>query len=160
MTSSDFAATFTADRTPEEVFAAINDVRLRTLLRNRIHAVLADHGHDRPAGCWSGPGRQWLAGLALPAVSREVIGGRPGADRRPAAADRPAGLGSAPAGEGRAAGEGPDPASGRGPVHRAGHPRRGRRHHQVRLGAQARRLGRAHPHRPRLGPHRPPRPHF
>jgi transposase len=48
-------------------------VRLRTLLRNRIHAVLADHGHDRPAGCWSGPGRQWLAGLQLPAVSREVI---------------------------------------------------------------------------------------
>jgi transposase len=48
-------------------------VRLRTLLRNRIHAVLADHGHDRPAGCWSGPGRRWLAGLALPVVSREVI---------------------------------------------------------------------------------------
>ena len=48
-------------------------VRLRTLLRNRIHAVLADHGHDRPAGCWSGPGRAWLAALPLPAVSREVI---------------------------------------------------------------------------------------
>jgi transposase len=48
-------------------------VRLRTLLRNRIHAVLADHGHGRPAGCWSGPGRAWLAGLPLPAVSREVI---------------------------------------------------------------------------------------
>ena len=48
-------------------------VRLRTLLRNRIHAVLADHGHDRPAGCWSGPGRGWLASLPLPAVSREVI---------------------------------------------------------------------------------------
>src|SRR5437764_4957228 len=48
-------------------------VRLRTLLRNRIHAVLADHGHDRPAGCWSGPGRDWLASLELPAVSREVI---------------------------------------------------------------------------------------
>ena len=48
-------------------------VRLRTLLRNRIHAVLADHGHDRPGGCWSGPGRAWLAGLELPAVSREVI---------------------------------------------------------------------------------------
>ena len=32
-------------------------VRLRTLLRNRIHAVLADHGHDRPGGCRSGPGR-------------------------------------------------------------------------------------------------------
>ena len=48
-------------------------VRLRTLLRNRIHAVLADHGHDRAGGCWSGPGRAWLAALELPAVSREVI---------------------------------------------------------------------------------------
>ena len=48
-------------------------VRLRTLLRNRIHAILADHGHDRPGGCWSGPGRAWLASLELPAVSREVI---------------------------------------------------------------------------------------
>jgi transposase len=48
-------------------------VRLRTLLRNRIHAVLADHGQDRPSGCWSGPGRAWLAALKLPAVSREVI---------------------------------------------------------------------------------------
>jgi transposase len=48
-------------------------VRLRTLLRNRIHAVLADHGHDRPEGCWSGPGRAWLASLPLPAVSREVV---------------------------------------------------------------------------------------
>ena len=49
-------------------------VRLRTLLRNRIHAVLADHGHGRPEGCWSGPGRAWLASLELPAVSRQVIG--------------------------------------------------------------------------------------
>ena len=48
-------------------------VRLRTLLRNRIHAVLADYGHDRPGGCWSGLGRAWLASLPLPAVSREVI---------------------------------------------------------------------------------------
>jgi transposase len=48
-------------------------VRLRTLLRNRIHAVLADHGQDRAEGCWSGPGRQWLAGLQLPMASREVI---------------------------------------------------------------------------------------
>jgi transposase len=48
-------------------------VRLRTLLRNRIHAVLADHGHDRPAGCWSGPGRAWLVSLPLPAASREVV---------------------------------------------------------------------------------------
>jgi transposase len=48
-------------------------VRLRTLLRNRIHAVLADQGLDRPGGCWSGPGRAWLASLELPAVSREVV---------------------------------------------------------------------------------------
>jgi hypothetical protein len=47
-------------------------VWLRTL-RNRIHAVLAFHGHGRPEGCWSGPGRQWLASLELSAVSREVI---------------------------------------------------------------------------------------
>jgi len=47
-------------------------VRLRTLLRNRIHAALADYGHGRPAGCWSGPGRAWMASLQLPAVSREV----------------------------------------------------------------------------------------
>jgi transposase len=50
-------------------------VRLRTLLRNRIHAVLADHGHDRPdGGHWTGPGRAWLAALELPAVSRELAG--------------------------------------------------------------------------------------
>jgi len=48
-------------------------VRLRTLLRNRIHAVLADYGHDRQGGCWSGPGRAWLAALPLPAISREII---------------------------------------------------------------------------------------
>src|SRR5215472_10016365 len=48
-------------------------VRLRTLLRNRIHAVLADHGHGRAGGCWSGPGREWLASLQLPAASREVV---------------------------------------------------------------------------------------
>jgi transposase len=48
-------------------------VRLRTLLRNRIHAVVADHGHDRPAGVWSGPGRAWLASLELAPVSREVV---------------------------------------------------------------------------------------
>jgi transposase len=48
-------------------------VRLRTLLRNRIHAIIADHGHGRPEGCWSGPGRAWLASLELPAASREVI---------------------------------------------------------------------------------------
>jgi transposase len=48
-------------------------VRLRTLLRNRIHAIVAEHGYDRPAGCWSGPGRAWLTSLQLPAVSRELV---------------------------------------------------------------------------------------
>jgi transposase len=49
-------------------------VRLRTLLRNRIHAIVADHGHDRPGGgYWTGPGRAWLASLVLPAVSRELV---------------------------------------------------------------------------------------
>src|SRR6266498_3364037 len=49
-------------------------VRLRTLLRNRIHTIVADYGHDRPAGgYWTGPGRAWLAALELPAVSRELV---------------------------------------------------------------------------------------
>src|SRR5256886_13929142 len=48
-------------------------VRLRTLLGNRVHAVAADHGYDRPAGYWSGPGRAWLASLDLPPASRQVI---------------------------------------------------------------------------------------
>jgi transposase len=42
-----------------------------------IHAVLAGHGCDRPAGCRSGPGREWLASLDLPAVSAEVIADAP-----------------------------------------------------------------------------------
>jgi transposase len=53
-------------------------VRLGTQLRNRIHAVAADHGYDRPGrqwtgAYWTGPGRQWLAELPLPTVSRQVI---------------------------------------------------------------------------------------
>ncbi|MFE5588028.1 IS110 family transposase [Kitasatospora sp. NPDC056531] len=49
-------------------------VRLRTLLRNRVHAVLADLGHTRPAGgCFTGPGRAWLAELPLPDASRHVV---------------------------------------------------------------------------------------
>jgi transposase len=35
--------------------------------------VAADHGYDRPAGYWSGPGRAWLASLDLPSASRQVI---------------------------------------------------------------------------------------
>jgi transposase len=48
-------------------------VRLRTQLQNRIHAVVADFGYDRPGSYLSGPGRGWLAGLELPAVSREIV---------------------------------------------------------------------------------------
>jgi transposase len=134
-------------------------VRLRTLLRNRIHAVLADHGHDRPADCWSGPGREWLASLELPAVSAEVISdalalidalesvtGRLDAEVRQHA--RSGQLGQSP-----------DPAVRGRPVHRAGPAGRDRRHHPVRLRAQAGVLGRAHPDRARLGPHRPARAH-
>jgi transposase len=47
--------------------------RLGTRLRNRIHAVAADHGYDRTGSYWTGPGRGWLAELDLPATSREII---------------------------------------------------------------------------------------
>ena len=45
-------------------------VRLRTSAKNRIHAVLADHGLDREQGLWTGPGRAWLGELRLPATAR------------------------------------------------------------------------------------------
>ena len=48
-------------------------VRLRTQQQNRIHAVVADFGFDRSGSYLSGPGRGWLAGLELPAVSREIV---------------------------------------------------------------------------------------
>jgi transposase len=48
-------------------------VRLGTQLRNRIHAVAADHGYDRTGSYWTGPGRGWLAELDLPAASREIV---------------------------------------------------------------------------------------
>jgi transposase len=51
----------------------ISLVRLGTQLRNRIHAVAADHGYDRSASYWTGPGRGWLAELDLAAASREII---------------------------------------------------------------------------------------
>jgi transposase len=51
----------------------ISLVRVGTQLRNRIHAVAADHGYDRPASYWTGPGRGWLAELDLPPVSREIV---------------------------------------------------------------------------------------
>jgi len=49
-------------------------VRARTRMCNRIHAVAADHGHDRPGSYWTGPGRTWLEALDLPPVPRAVIG--------------------------------------------------------------------------------------
>ena len=64
-------------------------VRLGTQQRNRIHAVVADFGYDRSGSYLSGPGRGWLAGLDLPAVSREIVDRLPGGDRRPGAGDRP-----------------------------------------------------------------------
>jgi transposase len=51
----------------------ISLVRLGTQQRNRIHAVAADHGYDRSASYWTGPGRGWLAELELPAASREIV---------------------------------------------------------------------------------------
>jgi transposase len=51
----------------------ISLVRLGTQLRNRIHAVAADHGYDRSASYWTGPGRGWLAEIQLPATSREIV---------------------------------------------------------------------------------------
>jgi transposase len=62
-----------ADLLPE-AWIAPPPVRLRTRLRNRIHAIVADYGYDRPAGgYWTGPGRAWLAALELPVVSRELV---------------------------------------------------------------------------------------
>src|SRR5690349_12773804 len=49
----------------------ISLVRVGTQARNRIHAVAAGHGYDRSASYRTGPGRGWLAGLELPAASRE-----------------------------------------------------------------------------------------
>jgi transposase len=129
-------------------------VRLRTLLRNRIHAVLAGHGHDRPAGVWSGPGREWLASLPLRAASREVIqDGLALTDATKVRIGQPR-LGDPPAGPVRPAGQGADPAARGGAVHRTGHPRRDRRHHPVPDRPQAGVLGRADPGRPRQRPRR------
>ena len=135
----------------------ISLVRLGTQLRNRIHAVAADHGYDRSASYWTGPGRGWLAELDLPA---DVAGDRhrlPGGHRRPGAADRPDRRRAARPRQGRPASQGtPDAARRRG-VHRPGHAGRDRRHQPVRQRPQAGQLGRADPDGPRLGPDRPAR---
>jgi hypothetical protein len=135
-------------------------VRLGTGLRNRIHAVAADHGYDRPASYWTGPGRGWLAELDLPAASREIVTDCLAVTGRPGAGDRPDRWRAAPARQGRPAGQGaPDAARGRG-VHRAGHAGRDRRHYPVRKRPQAGQLGRADPDGPRLGLDRPARAHL
>jgi transposase len=48
-------------------------VRVGTQARNRIHAVCAEHGYDRRASYWTGPGRGWLAELDLPPASRQAV---------------------------------------------------------------------------------------
>jgi hypothetical protein len=58
---------------PRAAAAPASLVRLGTGLRNRIRAVAADHGYDRSASYWTGPGRGWLAELDLPPVSREIV---------------------------------------------------------------------------------------
>ena len=66
-------------------------VRLGTQLRNRIHAVAADFGYDRPGSYWTGPG-PGVASRARPAAG--VPGDRhglPGVRRRPGPGHRAAG---------------------------------------------------------------------
>jgi transposase len=48
-------------------------VRLSTSCKNRVHAVLADRGIREDQSLWAGPGRAWLAGLALPPTPRGII---------------------------------------------------------------------------------------
>jgi hypothetical protein len=64
-------------------------IRLRTLRPNRIHPVVAGSGFDRSGSYLSGPGRGWLAGLELPAISREIVTDALAATGRPGPADRP-----------------------------------------------------------------------
>ncbi len=47
--------------------------RQRTLVKTRVHAVLADRGIDAPVALWAGPGRKWLANVDLPDVERQVV---------------------------------------------------------------------------------------
>ena len=93
-------------------------VRLGTQQRNRIHAVAADHGYDRSASYWTGPGRGWLAELDLPAASREIVTDCLAVIDGLAPRDRPDRRRAAPARQGRPAGQGADrrcPASGSSP---------------------------------------------
>src|SRR4029077_18251626 len=84
-----------ADLLPEAWLAPPRVRQLRALLRHRARPVrrrprpsrsrlgpqrrtgtprvAADHGYDRSASYWTGPGRGWLAELDLPAASREIV---------------------------------------------------------------------------------------
>jgi hypothetical protein len=46
-------------------------VKMRTTLKTRVRAVLADRGIDGIEALWDGPGRRWLEKLELPDVERE-----------------------------------------------------------------------------------------
>jgi transposase len=48
-------------------------VRVATMLKNRVHAVLADRGIRVEERLWTSVGRGWLADLDLPAVQRLII---------------------------------------------------------------------------------------
>ena len=47
--------------------------RMRTTLKTRVRAVLADRGVDGVEALWDGPGRRWLAKVELPDVEREIV---------------------------------------------------------------------------------------
>ncbi|MGP4092853.1 transposase, partial [Streptomyces sp. KR55] len=65
---------------------------------NRIHAVLAEHGLERPGACFTAAGRAWLEGLDLPDASRTVVdqplAARARGDPRVAALTRLPGVGT------------------------------------------------------------------
>jgi transposase len=48
-------------------------VRLRTILKNRVHAVLADRGVQLAQPLWTKAGRAWPDGLVLPAAPRGIV---------------------------------------------------------------------------------------
>ena len=135
----------------------ISLVRLGTQLRNRIHAVAADHGYDRSGQLLDRAGPR-LAGRAGPAGG--IAGDHhrlPGGHRRPGAGDRPDRRRAAPARQDRSQSQDASDAAGRRGVHRTGHGGRDRRHQPVRQRPQTGQLGRADPDRARLGPEGPAR---
>jgi transposase len=48
-------------------------VVMRTILKNRIRAVLADEGVQPPGSLWTATGREWLAELDLRPLLREIV---------------------------------------------------------------------------------------